>query len=1641
MKQKMAGQGKRWSGALLVPLRLMLVLLVVATCMYVHTHKAAATVAACSTSASTQNGISVAPSHGSAFYIDTGASPKLDAGYIGYRVTNSTGSAQSDLWTEVGSFTGGDLQLANSLDNYRQVSSLSNGSTAASYFLLKASSATTTPQTHRVKVWDGRPDLPTSSVLYDCLYTFSAVKETIKAAANKVSDTGYGTTAAIEVSNTSPTLGQTVTITVEGQTGTIGAGSSPDGSIVWLTPAAVSSWPTRSLRLESVSATFERNTNASKKWTVNGDQVTYANQLLITNAQNCLKQSANASCTGGTGSTSAEYRATYTFRVVGIPTSSVQAVPVAQIASGTQIKHADTTATGATVNLNFSSVSINASLTKNVTSTTGLSTVTCSSSCVVPGGTNGTTYTAVPYRLTAASTNSTAVTLDEIVDQPQTGVIYKTGTARITDIGRTSTAIDDPSYLSSEASLNPRPLHFVGPFNFSLATSAYLDYQMWVPTGAYTNTAYAKLGDLLIGANASAMSKVIITPDGSGTIGVSVTTESLGVIVTTMPATSITSSAATINGTVDPNGTTPLTGTFQYSTAADLTGATTVTATTPSSGTLSGLTDPTNTSYSLSGLTANTTYYYRAVAGTAQGDILSFTTNAVLAAPTVATTAASTVTSTGATLNGTINPNLTSILAIQFIYGTSSSLASGNTTVTLDDGSGANLTASGASLQPFSSSVSALTNGTTYYYKIRACTTSNCSSFVDGSILNFVAQNPPSNPVLSVSKTEDDADNVVTPGQAVTYTVGITNSGGLSGATSFTDTIPTGMGTPSNFTYTNCGTPSSGYSAPTLTVSSLSIDTVNICIVTYSVAVNSPLNEGTTLTNSVDVAAASQGGNNPAAVAASTLTVDATPNLSTSTKTVSDLDGGTVLPGDTLRYTITAINTGNGQATGVAITDTIDTDTQNLTNVSRSNCGSSTNSSTGTQLNVTGATVQIGTNCVITFDVSVKSPLTVGTSLSNTASIGAATEGGVGATPSSSTLLSAAPPSTPNLVITHSEDDADDTVFLNQTVGYTITIENNGGADGSSIAASSTLASDSTLNTGSFGYANCGTPGNTSTASSLALNSIAVTAGQTCTITYTASIKNTANSGDSIASSVDVGQATEGGNNPAPVSATTLSVLIVDAPSGLKFTDGATNLSCSGTTGNRSMHLSWTSVSGAADYQVSLDGGSATSTSGNATYDWTMPAADGVHTFKVRAIDGASNTSVWSSTCQVTLDQTAPTVDAGTDQTTGNAFTQTSSSASDGGSGIATYSWAKVSGPGTLSFDDATLLHPQISASADGVYVVRLTVTDAVGNSASDTFTLTWDHTGPAVDAGTDKTARTSFTQTSATSTDAGAGIAGYAWTKVSGPGTITFTNASDLHPQISASADGTYVIRLTATDNTANSASDTFTLVWDSTAPTVDAGIDQTTGSSFTQSSSSATDSGSGIASYAWAKVSGPGTLTFNNTTSLHPQISASSDGTYVLRLSITDNAGNSASDTFTLVWDTSVPPPPTDDNDGATPTEEQAAPNSGDANDDGTTDADESTVTSFVNPITSTYAVLENTSGCQNTDVTQLAVASLAQTDGSYNYPAGLMNFKLICSGPGATAHVNQYFYGVDATQLVARKYDTRTHTYTTIPGAVIT
>ena len=719
---------------------------------------------ACSSSAAAQNSIKVTPSHGAAFYIDSGITPKLDAGYVGYIVTNTSASAVKGYWVELTSFTGGVISLANPDDKYMELDNMgasgSGSESATSYILLKATNATTSAQTHTVKVWNKRPDLNGASTLYSCTYTFSAVKETIKAASNKVVDNGnrsgsFGTTsAAIEVSDTTPELGQNITITVEGETGNIGQGSTPDNDVIWLTPAAISSWPTRSLKLVDVSVTFEGDNN----WNNTANRNTYNDRLLITGVN------------GLTNVDQSLYVASYTFRVIGNPGSSVKAVPVAQISSGTQMKHTDTNGSGATATLSFSTVAINYNLAKTVTSNSNLETTTVS----------GTTYLKVPYQLKITSTSSTQTTVDEIVDVPPSSTSFSTGSARLTDVNNSNVTLSDPTYIASESSLNPRPMHFVGPFTVSSATPVTLTYTMLLPnvSTTYTNQAYAIVGDLKVGATASTIPQVTVTStSGSTTVTSETANVTSAVEAITNAASDVDTKTATMNATIDPNGNGG-TAIFQYGTSPSLASFTEVTATTPASGTLTGST-PLASSYTLSGsLSANTTYYFRIRVGTVYGDILSFTTAGIASNPTSTTLAASSVGTTTATLNGTINPNFTSIVMISFEYGTNSSLSSGTTTGKVYESDGTTLsTASGGTEQSFSLAVTGLSNGTTYYFKISACKTlsgANCSAGAnyDGSILSFTTGR--SNQTITFDSISDK-----TYGDS-TFSVSDTSTSGLS---------------------------------------------------------------------------------------------------------------------------------------------------------------------------------------------------------------------------------------------------------------------------------------------------------------------------------------------------------------------------------------------------------------------------------------------------------------------------------------------------------------------------------------------------------------------------------------------------------------------------------------------------------------------------------------------------------------------------------------------------------------------------------------------------------------------------------------------------------------------------------------------
>ena len=112
-----------------------------------------------------------------------------------------------------------------------------------------------------------------------------------------------------------------------------------------------------------------------------------------------------------------------------------------------------------------------------------------------------------------------------------------------------------------------------------------------------------------------------------------------------------------------------------------------------------------------------------------------------------------------------------------------------------------------------------------------------------------------------------------------------------------------------------------------------------------------------------------------------------------------------------------------------------------------------------------------------------------------------------------------------------------------------------------------------------------------------------------------------------------------------------------------------------------------------------------------------------------------------------------------------------------------------------------------------GTKYVRLTVTDAQSQSASvehDVVVSQASSTSPVVNAGTSQTITlpASANLSGTASSPIGSTLT-TTWSKVSGPGTVTFGNVNLLSTTASFSVEGIYVLRLTASDGALSSTSD----------------------------------------------------------------------------------------------------------------------------------------------------------------------------------------------------------------------------------------
>lgn len=227
-------------------------------------------------------------------------------------------------------------------------------------------------------------------------------------------------------------------------------------------------------------------------------------------------------------------------------------------------------------------------------------------------------------------------------------------------------------------------------------------------------------------------------------------------------------------------------------------------------------------------------------------------------------------------------------------------------------------------------------------------------------------------------------------------------------------------------------------------------------------------------------------------------------------------------------------------------------------------------------------------------------------------------------------------------------------------------------------------------------------------------------------------------------------------------------------------------------------------------------------------------------------------------------------------------------------------SWSKISGPGDVAFTDSSDSETTVSFSVAGTYVLRL-FADDTAKVAFDTATITvtgQPNDPPVVDAGTNQTILLPNTAALVgTASDDGVpnGILITTWSKISGPGVVTFADENALSTTASFSTVGTYVLQLEA-DDTELQTTDTVEITAQvNLAPIVDAGLDQLL--DFPDAATlvgTASDDGlpSGTLVTTWSKISGPGTVVFADENSLNTTATFSTAGAYVLQLEADDGA-----------------------------------------------------------------------------------------------------------------------------------------------------
>lgn len=249
-----------------------------------------------------------------------------------------------------------------------------------------------------------------------------------------------------------------------------------------------------------------------------------------------------------------------------------------------------------------------------------------------------------------------------------------------------------------------------------------------------------------------------------------------------------------------------------------------------------------------------------------------------------------------------------------------------------------------------------------------------------------------------------------TSGSLIEYTITLNETAGaVANSVTVEDLIPpnvtgfTVTSIPAGATDNSTAAPSGANSTGYLNVSGITVPANGSVTVKFTVTIAATA--GTTIDNMATISVPGGTGGSPNAP---TLTVMG-PNLSTSSKTWVDLNGGDQMPGDVIRYTITIVES-DGVATTASVTDDIPLNVTGFVPASMTIPAGATNSSTPAisglntngYANVMGISIPAFGSATVTFDVTIAGGAAPGTLINNAATVTPAS--GTGGAPTAATI-------------------------------------------------------------------------------------------------------------------------------------------------------------------------------------------------------------------------------------------------------------------------------------------------------------------------------------------------------------------------------------------------------------------------------------------------------------------------------------------------------------------------------------------------------------------------------------------------------------------------------------------------------------